>query len=392
MRSWQRMMIGLLALAALVLPVAGCAVSQPQTADRESVPQAPGRRIRAALYVDNGSRSSGVLFWTQLLAYSPQLEFAPIDAKDIKGGALSRFDLLVIPGGSSRLQCETMTPEGMEKVREFVAAGGAYVGACAGFHCTLNKPDRLRLLPFVYRLGAGGDSAMLQAEISEKGAKLMGIRPGRYQVRYSHGPISKPGPQSGEGWGEVLGVYKSTIRRANNQGGDFYDAPAVIRGQFGKGKVIATSFHPESCESTHAIALGCVYAVTGVKPTPVYPKKNFRPLRVGYFSPGIVGKYCIEAMLALDKRPDLDVRFIDRMALKTEALRHLDVLIFPHGNEMVYKNLFGRDFTAARLTRFLDEGGIVLASGNGALSLPDHPRVRKLPADADFFPIVKAFL
>ena len=97
--------------------------------------------------------------------------------------------------------------------------------------------------------------AVLPVDISERGAKLLGIDRGRYYARYSHGPIARPGKEPGVGWGEVLGVYKGTVSPVGRPGGNFFDAPAIIHGRFGKGKVIATSFHPESNESTWAIGL-----------------------------------------------------------------------------------------------------------------------------------------
>ena len=59
-----------------------------------------------------------------------------------------------------------------------------------------------------------------------------------------------------------------------------YDTPSMIYGEYGKGKVIAVSFHPESYSDTRKIWLGCVYAVTGVKAQAVYPVMNRRPVRV----------------------------------------------------------------------------------------------------------------
>lgn len=370
--------------AALILAGTGCAA--PKNVQENSAV----KPVRTGFYVEHGSRSSGVLFWAQLLAYSPQLKLVLIDAEDIRRDKLDEIDLLVVPGGSSSLQCKALGPEGIQKVRDFVAKGGSYAGACAGFHCALDRPGRLRLLPFEYRPGAGGDTAMLPVEISEKGAKVMGIRPGVRRARYSHGPICRPGETPGGSRGEVLGVYKSTIPRSNNQGGDFYGAPAVIFGRFGKGKVIATSFHPESRESTHDIALGCIYAVTGVRPVPVYPRKDPRPLRVGFCSPGIIGKYCVDAMLALDRRSGIDVNFVDNQALCTDVLRHLDVLVVPHGAETAYKGMFTAEFLRARLIEFMDRGGTVLASGNGALHLPAHARMHALPPDADFVEALSA--
>ena len=367
----------------MLLHTVSCAANgnTGKTADLAQAQPAP---VKTGFYVGSGSRSNGVLHWARLLAYSPQLKLVLIDAEDVLNDRLKDLDLLVIPGGSSRLQCEKMKPEGMEKVRDFVAAGGSYVGICAGFHCTLNRPERLRLMPYEYCQGAGGNLAVLAVDIFEKGGKVIGVKPGRYMVRYSHGPISRPGKQPGEGWGETLGVYKSTVGPLGRPGGNFFDAPAVIHGKFGKGKVIATSFHPESYPSTHPIALGCIYAVTGVRPDPVFPAKNPRPVRVGYYGPGIVGKYCIRAMLALDRHPDLDVILIDNFEINRGMLDHLDVFVLPHGIESIYKGRFKQAFFSEQIQKFLRRGGLLLASGNAAGYLPDHPNAKRLPADADF--------
>ncbi len=274
-RFWS--LFRLLVLPALLLAGSACVSQGKNTlAEDNKTP-----RIKTGFYVDRGSRGSGVLHLARFLAYSPQLDLVLLDGEDLRAGRLKDVQLLVIPGGSSRLQCEAMKPEGMEAIRKFVADGGRYVGICAGFHCTLNRPERLRLLPFEYCEGAGGSQGNLAVDLSEKAGQLLGIKPGRYMVRYSRGPISRPGKQPGEGWGEVLGVYKSTVGPIGRPGGNFFGAPAMIHGGFGKGKVIATSFHPESQESTRCIVQGCIYAVTGVRPVPVYPKKNRRPLRVG---------------------------------------------------------------------------------------------------------------
>ena len=377
-RFWSR--FRLLVLPALLLAGSACVSQGKNTSgDDNKTP-----RIKTGFYVDRGSRGSGVLHLARFLAYSPQLDLVLLDGEDLRAGRLKDVQLLVIPGGSSRLQCEAMKPEGMEAIRKFVADGGRYVGICAGFHCTLNRPERLRLLPFEYCQGAGGSQANLAVDLSEKAGQLLGIKPGRYMVRYSRGPISRPGKQPGEGWGEVLGVYKSTVGPVGRPGGNFFDAPAVIHGQFGKGKVIAASFHPESYQSSHPIALGCIYAVTGVKPAPVFPAQNPRPVRVGYYGPAIAGKYCIRAMLALDRHPDLDVIFIDGVSLNQGMLDHLDVFVLPHGIKSTYKGLFTRPFPKEQIEKFLRRGGLLLASGNAAEFLPDHPNAKRLPADADF--------
>ena len=120
----------------------------------------PEKRIKTALFVEEGCRGSGVLQWARMLAYSPQLEFTMLNGQDLRDGKLEGLDLFVIPGGSSELEFKRMGAAGAEAVRKFVAAGGAYFGICAGFHCALDRPNRLRLLPFAYRKGAGGHIAV----------------------------------------------------------------------------------------------------------------------------------------------------------------------------------------------------------------------------------------
>lgn len=385
--NWKSLTVRFCMLVLLaILPMSNIScVLTGKTAKQTAQPAVPKiKPVKVGFYVDDGSRNCGVLYWARLLAYSPQLEVTLLEADDIHSGKLNGLDLLVIPGGSSTRQCAKLKRSGMEIVRKFVADGGSYFGICAGFHCTLNRPERMRLLPFEYITGAGGNVAVLPVDISERGAKLLGIDRGRYHARYSHGPIARPGKEPGVGWGEVLGVYKGTVSPVGRPGGNFFDAPAIIHGRFGKGRVIATSFHPESNESTWAIGFGCIYAVTKVKPVPVFPKKQYRPVRVAFWAPAIVGKRCIQEWLELDRQPDLDLNPVSHGELNQGILSHSDVLIMTDGREEVYKALMDNRFMKDRITDFLNRGGRVLASGCGGKFLPQHKNVKILPVGESF--------
>ncbi|MBQ6352956.1 MAG: hypothetical protein IJJ28_06805, partial [Lentisphaeria bacterium] len=251
-------------------------------------------KLKTGLYVDRGSRGSGVLYWARLLANSPQVELVLLEGADLRRGALDKLDLLVMPGGGSGAQMASMGEAGMTAVRRFVADGGAYVGTCAGLHCALNKPDRLCMLAYTRIPGGGGAEAPLSVEFSPEGAKRFGIEPGRYMVRYSHGPIVKPAPQPGEGRSEVVCTYSSSITPLGRDGMSFFNQPAALYGEYGKGKLAVTSFHPESYASSRCIALGMIYAATGVRVRLEFPRPSFRALRVGYFSRAIVGKRGVE--------------------------------------------------------------------------------------------------
>ena len=346
-------------------------------------------KIRAGLYVDLGSRGSGALYWARLLADSPQIELVLLEGEDIRQGRLDDLDLLVMPGGASSLQMKSMGKTGMEAVRRFVARGGAYVGSCAGMHCTMNKPDRLGLLAFTRLPDASGAEAALSVEFTPEGARRFGIAPGRHVVRYSHGPVIAPAAQPGKGWCEVVSTYSSSITPLGRENRGFFGAPAALYGEYGKGRIAVTSFHPESYASTRDIALGMIYATTGVRPTPELPRKSFRPLRVGYFSRTIAGRRCTEDALALDRETDIDVRFTDCMDLDSGALEHLDAMVFRDGYERRYElDLIPRRKEA--LLDFMRRGGKVIVSGVAVKYLPEHPNRIVKPKDKTLADVLKS--
>ena len=238
-------------------------------------------KVKVGFYIDSGSLGCGVLYWARILHFSPQLEVTLINGKDIRDGKLKDLDLLMVPGGSSSKQCKAMGEEGMAEVRRYVADGGAYLGVCAGYHCALRGTERIGLFTYRRRENGYGGLAALRVEITENAAKLLDIPKGNYNVRYSHGPIVRSAPDTSPAPGgvaaktEVLGFYRGTVSPAGQAGINFFGAPAVLFGTYGKGKVVATSCHPESRTASWPIALGCVYAATGVKPTPQLPVKVY---------------------------------------------------------------------------------------------------------------------
>jgi len=337
-------------------------------------------KLKVGLYTDLGSRGSGALYWARLLANSPQLELKLLEGEDLRSGGLDGLDLLVMPGGSSGLQHRSMGEDGAEAVRRFVAAGGGYVGTCAGLHSALNKPKRIGLLAFTRIDNASGAEAPLSVEFSPEGAKRFGIEPGSYLARYSHGPIVAPTGQPGTGRSEVVCTYTSSITPLGRRNRSFFGAPAALYGEYGKGRIAVTSFHPESYASTRCIALGMVYAATGVKPAPVLPKKSFRPLRVGYYSRTIVGRRCVLEVLGLDREAEFDVRFTDDMDLDAGALEHLDVMIFSDGDAKRYAmGMIPRRREA--VTEFMRRGGRVIAFGTALEHIPEHPNRIVKPKD-----------
>ncbi|MBR2633311.1 MAG: hypothetical protein IKD29_07685 [Lentisphaeria bacterium] len=369
-------------LAAGMTVLTACSTCAEVQKEKSCAVKAPGKRIKVGYYIDDGSRSGGVHHIARMLYYSPQFEVTLIDGKDLRDGKLAGLDLFVIPGGSSEMQYIKMGEAGAEAVRKFVREGGAFYGICAGFHCAINKPTRLRLMPYEHIPGGYGNVADLSIDISEEGAKLLNVSPGRHVVRYSQGPIVRRGKSVGETFAKTLAVYKGNITPLTRRGVDMYDTPAIIYGEYGKGKVISTSFHPESYSTTRPIWQGCVYAVTGVKPVPVYPAKNLRPVRVAFFTAAVAGKNYLREMLELDRHPDIDVRFIAGGDFKSGALDHADVLVVPDGPEDNCK----RSFVPNRyiLKKFMDQGKMILASEKSFKFLPSHKNLKLIKLGSSY--------
>ena len=352
--------------------------------------QKTSRRLKVGVYVDRGSRNTGALNWTRFFHYSPQAELLLVDALDIRDGKLAGLDLLMIPGGSSEKQCLALGEAGMAAVRPFVADGGAYLGVCAGFHCALSRPNRIGLFPYTLIKDGHGDSATVEMELNGRGAEVLGIPPGNYKVLYAKGPIATPcvPRRDVECRAEELGTYRSSVGRANHPEVNFCGRPAILYGTFGKGRAIATSFHPELRGSTHEIAFKCVEAVTGVRITPEYPVGVRRPVRVGYFSPTILGKRCPCEVFELEGVPELDLKLTNQNDLEQGGLYHLDAMIFSDGDEEAY-DANVKPCHAEMIRAFMERGGRVLVSGVGAKFVPEHRNRRVLPVGESF---VKAAL
>ena len=371
-----------LGIAALSL-LTSCA--SMQVVENNDPPAYEGPKVKVGLFLDKGCRGNGSWQWARLLAHCPQLDLTFLDANDIRNGKLDELQLLLCPGGSSKMQYAVMGPDGVQKVRQFIENGGGYIGVCAGSFNTMNSEGRIALLPYDYIPNASGQLADLAFEFDQESAKLLDIKPGRHIMRYHGGNIMKPTePTAPMGEAKVLAVFKSSVSGYGKAPYNFMDTPAVVLGQYGKGKVLASSCHPESYESTHDIALGYVQAVTGVKPVPFYPAKISRPLRVGWFSLACRGPQAAHDLLALDNEAAFDVEIFNLHEINDGRLRHYDAIVMPNGVGLSYKNLMKNEFHKKQILDFLERGGHIVASGIAEKYLPKHDNIQILPAGEPF--------
>ena len=339
------------------------------------------KKLKIGMFIDNGSRGGGVLRLARLVGFTPQFELILLDGKDLREGKLSQIDMLLVPGGDSLLQYKAMQETGAQAVRDFVSAGGAYFGVCAGFHCAMNRPERIKLLPYG-RLGSAGYQGRVAVEISEEGAKLLGVPKGMTFGYYSLGPISVKEKDWANSSARTLAVYKSASTQPGLATSKMFNSPAIIYGNHGKGNVVATSFHPESYKTTHNIVFGCINLVTGVKGKPVYPAKNRRPLRTAFLAGTVYGKQYIPIWLDLNRHADIDAVPVASNDLDAGALDHTDILVIPPGNAEVTRTFWKK--RSYYLRHFMDKGGIVLSKQDDIKGVINHKNLVIVPDDNSF--------
>ena len=291
--------------------------------------------LRAALYVDDGCRGAGLLRWAEILRDSPEAELKLVSGRDIRDGALDDRELLVMPGGTGGPQYAAMGDAGADKLRAFVANGGAYFGTCCGIAVALNEePDfgkRLKMLPLKRVLAPSRGGFTATVRFNKRGAEWLGIREGDWKIRYHNGPVVQPAdpvPLCTEM--EVLATMNCELAQVGPVKGRMYGTPAAVRAKYGKGTMLAFNCHPEAFPSSREIVLAGIRALTGRTLHPVVrPLKPRGAERVGYFVGKLGTKASVEEYFRLRADPMVDVVPVTRDELDEGMSARFDRLVKP---------------------------------------------------------------
>ncbi len=218
---------------------------------REVVARPSG--LRVAIF--SGASSSGIDAMSELVASMPNAAHEVVSAEDIREGALDSFDIAVFAGGSGTTQGEQLEEEGRKAVLGFVEGGGSYLGICAGAYLASSRRDAyLAMLPYEHHLPWALGSGYVDIEITASGRELLdNPDAGIVNVRYNNGPIFLDGeggaPDLEADGYEVLAYFRSAV---NDDSEVMVDMPAIVAGDYGAGRFILVSPHPETLGDTHA--------------------------------------------------------------------------------------------------------------------------------------------
>ena len=343
--------------------LAGCASVEPCGS---SVP-AEKDPVRVGVYVGPGARGSGVCHWVSLMALSPDVAPSYVDERTIAEGALDALDVLVMPGGLATVECKALKSTGAdEKLVSFIRRGGGYVGTCAGCNLILNEPRYLRLAPYDHPSAIGHGTGLLALKFNDRAEALCGIRACTRLVRYSGGPVMRPGkPVAGASF-ETVATYDCDLVAeygTNTTVGAMRGGAAAICGTYGRGRLFAFAAHPEYRSDTLDLIQGAFRYVTGRDVRFVRRQRASGDLCVAVYASGMGGIPDAEMVAALATANGIDVVYANlKEELGVGLLDHADALVLPAG----YADAYGKKFnprTAEFFERFARGGGKVFACG-----------------------------
>lgn len=327
--------------------------------------------IKAGVFAGDGPRANGFVEYLRLLEDSPDFALTLLDAADIRAGALDGLDLIVVPGGDSRTEKRDLGPEGAERIRAFLRAGGGYVGSCAGCCLLLDSvmdPERgIGVIPYCRTGSKGG--YMMPVKVNETGAAALGVEAKTYTIRYHGGPVLEPSTNRIDGADfAIWGTYEHDFAKPGAKP-EMVGRGAMVGGTYGKGRVFAFAVHPENFPATRELVRGAFRYVTGREVS--FPERVRRvgAYAVGWYDNAVSGKDVARAMLTADAMKDVDLFPMASDEILQGMLDHVDLLVLPDGNPKFYGKKV-TDAVRALVAAFKGRGGRVIGWGEGAKSCP----------------------
>ena len=349
-------------------------------------------KIKVGYYIGRGGRGNWGLGWQNYLTHSPEIDLTWLEGEDVRAGRLDGLDVLVMPGGRSAWQAESLGEAGMEKIRDFLRRGGRYYGTCAGCSLTQDLPGLMRVIPYAKKSTVRRGDCMMKVEFTARAAELMGVTAGLHLVPYYSGPQLQPtDPKNVPDCHdlEVLATFAGSIQQ-NPDAEPFpmQGLPAFIAAGYGRGRLLVTALHPEFQPSTCDLIAGGFRLLTGRTVTFDFPRKARGALRLGYFSPGIMGKESYLPAAELDAMPRVDYRPVDDENAARGEFDHCDVLVIPEG-DMPLLEQYMTPRMRGLISRFASKGGQVFAWGRAVKFLPEA-NARAFASSAEAVAAVKA--
>lgn len=224
------MSVGKIILAALaILALVACSgVGTVPTGTFSSSLEAEGVDKRACIYTGSGAELARDV---EVALDKLNIPYSEVNEHTIREGGLGNCPLLIVPGGYTARCVAALGGRGFERIREFVAGGGGYVGICAGAYIAPQvvevpgRPPGLGIIEIRNERRAG--SGIKRIGIAKPQHAVMEGCEREVEIWYQNGPMIKAGKGV-----ETLAVYEE-------------GSAAIVCATYGEGKVVIFSPHPE---------------------------------------------------------------------------------------------------------------------------------------------------
>lgn len=197
--------------------------------------------VRVAMFDGRGVSRIGFEPARELLVSTDGLDTRVVRSFEIREGVLSRMNVVVFMGGSGSRQGEALRAEGRQKVRDFVAGGGGYVGVCAGAYLAMQGEEEFFKLAIVSAHNLSGD-------FWKRGVAAARVRAGEHAFRlhFANGPVFEPVKVEGLPPYVTLATYESDLhaRRHGTEPGQMPGTPAILATSYGKGRILLFGPNP----------------------------------------------------------------------------------------------------------------------------------------------------
>lgn len=213
--------------------------------------------LRVAVFDDEGvGASSKPLIASLNEAKAPIIQVTRITSKEMLAGGLAEFDVLVHPGGSGSKQGKALGEEGREAVRAYIRKGGGFLGVCAGAYLATNDYAwSLNLIDakVVDRRHWARGKGSVQLQLSPEGQALFKHDSPEMMIQYEQGPLL-----ARKEWDdpevpdyESLAIFASEVAENGAPKGVMAGTSAAVRCEYGSGRVVCFSPHPELTDGLH---------------------------------------------------------------------------------------------------------------------------------------------
>lgn len=227
----------------------------PAAAARAIRPVHSDGALHVGIYNGSGTGNSTGLRLEKILHEMPGVVTRLVGPAEIRAGVLKKqFDVVIFGGGSGSGQARTIGAGGRKAVKEFVQAGGGYLGICGGAYLgTSAYTWGLRIVDAhtVDRQHWKRGTGTVRIEMTPLGRQLLAGADGLTNIYFANGPLLGPHNMDELPDYRTLAHYRTEMRKNDAPEGVMLNTPAMIVGECGGGRAILFSPHPEKTDGLH---------------------------------------------------------------------------------------------------------------------------------------------